>query len=47
MLKSLPASDARGGPAKAAEALANYLDTFTNDVEAWQELAALYSELEL
>ncbi len=46
-LQSLPSSDHRGGPAKAIEALLAHLDAFANDLEGWQQLAALYLELGL
>lgn len=32
---------------KAVEALVAYLDTYYADPEAWQEMAALYSELQM
>lgn len=38
-------SDSRGGVDKAIVVLVKYLDTYYGDPEAWQELAALYSEL--
>lgn len=34
------------GLAKAAEALARYVDVFPSDIEAWLELAYIYLELE-
>lgn len=45
VLKSMDSSDGFGGKEKAVEILIRYLDTYYADAEAWQELAALYSEL--
>jgi hypothetical protein len=44
VLKSMPKADSRGGIDKAIVVLVKYLDTYYGDAEAWQELAALYSE---
>lgn len=45
VLKAMGSSDSRGGIGKAITVLVKYLDTYYTDPEAWQELAALYSEL--
>lgn len=47
VIRSLPSSDPRGGLEKTAEALVAYLDVFYADTEAWQELANVYTELNL
>jgi len=47
VIRSLPPSDPKGGLEKAAEALNSYLDVFYADPEAWQELANVYSELNM
>jgi hypothetical protein len=47
VLKSMDKSSSRGGVEQAIVVLVKYLDTYYGDAEAWQELAALYSELYL
>jgi hypothetical protein len=47
VLKSMDKAGGRGGPEKAIAVLVKYLDTYYGDAEAWQELAALYSELHM
>lgn len=44
VLKSMDKFDSRGGTGRAISVLVKYLDTYYGDAEAWQELAALYSE---
>ncbi|UZJ54702.1 hypothetical protein CBS101457_004022 [Exobasidium rhododendri] len=44
VLKSMSKTDGRGGIDKAISTLVKYLDTYYGDAEAWQELAAMYSD---
>lgn len=44
VLKCMESKDGMSGPAAAIKSLNKYLDTYYNDTEAWQELAALYLE---